>query len=276
MAGEWIPIRTDIFDCPQVVRILSKLCPDSVRDSSERVRQTSTIVGALVRMWSLFDRYTEDGFLKNYSSEVLDQMVGMAGFSAAVVEVGWLVVVENGLQMPEFSKYLSKTAKTRMKDSQRKKAERAASKECPENVQEVSDKNRTTIQENTTEKNLEIKKDSSEPSRSSEPVDNSIVFDCVGKDAGQWNPPLKLIQVFRDAYPHHDVVAELRKAVAWIVANPAKRKTKKGMPAFLNRWMERAKPSTDTNTRQKTQAEKDAILAEARARRAKEDGRDGS
>lgn len=120
------------------------------------------------------------------------------------------------------------------------------------------------------------KKDSSEPPRASEPVDTSITFSCVGKDPGPWNPPLKLIQVFRDAYPHHDVVGELRKAVAWIVANPGKRKTKKGMPAFLNRWMERAKPSTDTNTRQKTQAEKDAILAEARARRAREDGRDGS
>ncbi len=128
--------------------------------------------------------------------------------------------------------------------------------------------------------NLDLGKeheDSSEPSRASEPVDTSIVFDCVGKDPGPWSPPLKLIQVFRDAYPHHDIVAELRKAVAWIVSNPGNRKTKKGMPSFLNRWMARAKPTlTEGTKREKTQAEKDAILAKVRADRAKEDGRDGT
>jgi hypothetical protein len=61
MAGEWIPVRVDLFGCPQVVQILSKLCPECVRTKSERVRKTSEIVGALVRMWSLFDRHTDDG-----------------------------------------------------------------------------------------------------------------------------------------------------------------------------------------------------------------------
>lgn len=159
MAGEWIPIRVDLFDCPQVVRILSELCPESVRDMSERVRKTSEIVGALVRMWSLFDRYTEDGILRGYTVSVLDQIVGLPGFANAVACVGWLQINPNSLEMPEFSKYLSTTAKSRMKDAQRKKASRAASEICPENVREKSDQNRTTKQKNTKENNTEDKKE---------------------------------------------------------------------------------------------------------------------
>lgn len=155
MAGEWIPLRTDIFDCPQVVRILSELCPDSVRNPSERVRKTSEIVGALVRMWALFDRYTEDGILHNYTSNILDQVVGIDGFSDSVQSVGWLQIHDDCLEMPEFSRYLSKSAKGRMKDSQRKQAERSESEKRPRSVQENSDKKRTTIQYNTKEKNTE-------------------------------------------------------------------------------------------------------------------------
>lgn len=159
MAGEWIPIRVDLFDCPQVVRILSELCPETVLDMSERVRRTSEIVGALVRMWSLFDRYTEDGILRGYTVSVLDQIVGLPGFANAAACVGWLQINSNSLEMPEFSKYLSTTAKSRMKDAQRKKASRAASEICPQNVREKSDQNRTTKQKNTKENNTEDKKE---------------------------------------------------------------------------------------------------------------------
>lgn len=167
MAGEWIPVRTDIFDCPEVVRILSELCPNSVRNLSElcpdsvqamsdRVRKSSEIVGTLVRLWALFDRYTEDGKLKNYTPAILDQMFGIDGFCSAVASVGWLEIGENYVEMPGFSKYLSKTAKARMKDAQRKKAERAASEICPKNVRNDSDENRTTKEKKRKQKNLLI------------------------------------------------------------------------------------------------------------------------
>lgn len=176
MAGEWIPIRVDLFDCPQVVRILSELCPGSVLDMSERVRKTSEVVGALVRMWSLFDRYTEDGKLRGYTPSVLDQLVGLPGFANSVASVGWLQITDIGLEMPEFSKYLSTTAKSRMKDAQRKKASRAASESCPENVREKTDRNRTTIQYNTIQKNTEDKKEN--PLKS--PKGDTSVFDASG------------------------------------------------------------------------------------------------
>lgn len=42
---------------------------------------------------------------------------------------------------------------------------------------------------------------------------------------------------FRAAYPRIDVLAELRKARAWCVANPSKRKTSRGVSRFLNSWL---------------------------------------
>jgi hypothetical protein len=41
------------------------------------------------------------------------------------------------------------------------------------------------------------------------------------------------------AYPAVDVLGEARKALAWINANPTKRKTARGMARFLVSWMSR-------------------------------------
>ena len=38
-------------------------------------------------------------------------------------------------------------------------------------------------------------------------------------------------------YPAVDVLQQLRQMRAWLVANPAKRKTKQGINAFVVRWL---------------------------------------
>ncbi len=45
---------------------------------------------------------------------------------------------------------------------------------------------------------------------------------------------------YAETYPGIDAAAECRKARQWCIDNPAKRKTAKGMTAFLNRWMQKA------------------------------------
>lgn len=68
-------------------------------------------------------------------------------------------------------------------------------------------------------------------------------FPCVpGRSHG---PPLWLlteafIAELASAYPAVDVPAESRRAHVWVKANLERRKTAKGMAAFLNRWMARA------------------------------------
>lgn len=55
-----------------------------------------------------------------------------------------------------------------------------------------------------------------------------------------WAASKKLIQTMEQAFPDLDVLAEVAKAKAWLLANKSKRKTPGGMPRFLNNWLARA------------------------------------
>jgi hypothetical protein len=44
---------------------------------------------------------------------------------------------------------------------------------------------------------------------------------------------------FAELYPAVDVLQAVRKACGWLVTNPKQRKTKSGMPKFLNAWLSR-------------------------------------
>lgn len=48
-----------------------------------------------------------------------------------------------------------------------------------------------------------------------------------------------LLPTWEQAYPGVDIRAEIRKAHAWEMANPMKRKTPRGRSRFLNSWMAR-------------------------------------
>jgi len=48
------------------------------------------------------------------------------------------------------------------------------------------------------------------------------------------------VRVWLRAYPGVDLAAEGRKIIAWWFANPAKRKTRRGLKRFLNSWFSRA------------------------------------
>jgi hypothetical protein len=65
-----------------------------------------------------------------------------------------------------------------------------------------------------------------------------LVFPCSGQPA-EWPLVQSHIDRLGELYPAVDVPAECRKALAWIEANPTKRKTARGMKRFLNGWMSR-------------------------------------
>lgn len=72
---------------------------------------------------------------------------------------------------------------------------------------------------------------------SNESTNALLTFPTVGLAGKSW--PLMPAQVTRwcEAFPDLDVLSECRRALAWIEANPAKRKTAGGMTAFLVRWL---------------------------------------
>ncbi len=127
MAGDWIKMRTDLHTHPKVVRIVSAACPQNVRSVSARC----LIVGALHAMWSLFDAHSTDGKLMGYTHDALDNLVGVEGFAAAVESVGWLIVSDKCLEMPNFEAHNGKGAKRRAEDTAAKRVRRMSA-ECPQ------------------------------------------------------------------------------------------------------------------------------------------------
>lgn len=71
-----------------------------------------------------------------------------------------------------------------------------------------------------------------------------LTFPVVGDPQNpEWPLTASKVAELREAFPGLDVGAESRKSLAWLNANPLKRKTARGMSAFLFRWMERAQNS---------------------------------
>jgi len=69
-----------------------------------------------------------------------------------------------------------------------------------------------------------------------------LTFACVGQKA-TWPLDASQVAAWATVYPNLDVLAECRRANAYIEANPSKRKTAGGMPRFLVAWLNR---STDS------------------------------
>ncbi len=53
----------------------------------------------------------------------------------------------------------------------------------------------------------------------------------------EYGVPEDLYREFISAYPGVSVMAEFGKMRAWLITNPTRRKTVKGMPAFMNSWL---------------------------------------
>lgn len=118
-------MRADLLTHPKVVRIAAALKVDRLRT-----------IGGLFAAWCLFDAHSEDGALPGYTDAVLNEMVGLKGFAAAMRNVGWLQFDDDGLTMPEFEEHNGKSAKIRAEDSKRKRKDRT-------NVQNIPDKHTT-------------------------------------------------------------------------------------------------------------------------------------
>lgn len=60
------------------------------------------------------------------------------------------------------------------------------------------------------------------------------------KDGGDYVVTENDVERFEQLYSDLDIHAEMRKIYAWLINNTKKRKTKRGMPKFLNGWINRS------------------------------------
>lgn len=269
MAGDWIPICVDLLTKREVVII-------AARTKWSRYE----VVGRLVEFWAWVSAESADGRIDGLT---LDELASVHSFDRrfldALLGVGWVTQDEAGLTIPNFERWLSGSAKRRLRARDRQINHRKGmSRSCHTFVTNVSrsqrDKSVTREEKRREENNIRsspsvtssLSEEShhvgecvldycSETKNCSEigiadslplqlPADipseiATLTFPCDGR-VGQWRVPSDFYQMLRMSYQTIDVDAEIRKAYAWIAANPDRRKTARGMTRFLTNWMNRA------------------------------------
>lgn len=66
-----------------------------------------------------------------------------------------------------------------------------------------------------------------------------IYFPVVGNGSKEWILNLSKLKEYKQVYTV-DLETEIPKAKQWLIDNPTRRKTAKGMPRFINSWLARA------------------------------------
>lgn len=88
------------------------------------------------------------------------------------------------------------------------------------------------------EKERKEKTDIAQSPSASEPI--LLSFPCVGNGTMEWGLTHSKAKEYLESFPAVDIEIEARKALQWCRDNPQKRKTFRGMPAFLSRWFSKA------------------------------------
>lgn len=223
MAGEWIPMRIDLADDPAVIMIAGLLGVDEY-----------AVVGRLHRLWVWVNRHLTSGHAPGVTEQWIDRFLATPGFAAAMRKAGWLLVRTGAVEFPNFERWNSQGAKRRLLAAQRKRAERSQSCHAP-GVTETRPKERKGEK-----KKEETPSESGPEPALPDPGPPVMTFPANGKGSPAWGLTAAKLAEYRDSFPGLDVPAELRKARQWCIDNPKKRKTLRGMAAFLTRWLSKA------------------------------------
>jgi hypothetical protein len=142
MAGDWVPVRTDLEDDPTVVHMVTVLSRCCVTEPLRQwpVLVTRLVIGCLGKFWGIADGQTIDGFLAGYTPELMDAKIGLAGFTEALASAPepWVVVEPNGLRIPKFGEFMGDSAKKRLQDRKRQRSHRTRDKSQPPGVTGVT------------------------------------------------------------------------------------------------------------------------------------------
>jgi hypothetical protein len=116
MAGDWIKVEKSTPRKPEVMAIADELGI-----------HIDHAFGLCFRFWCWCDDQMTDGHAQSVTNVTLDSSFGHAGFATALVKVGWLRVRNGSLEVPNFDRHLSESAKNRALSGMRKAKQRAKS-----------------------------------------------------------------------------------------------------------------------------------------------------
>lgn len=114
MAGDWIAIDVNLIRKREVLILSQRLKMDP-----------HLVVGLLVDFWGWLSQQTENGVTKNCDDVTLLSAVGgTKEFWCALEDVGWSQMSHDELSIPNWDRWMSQSAKTRMKARDRKRKQR--------------------------------------------------------------------------------------------------------------------------------------------------------
>jgi hypothetical protein len=79
------------------------------------------------RFWCWCDDNLADGHAFGVTKMILDRVIGHDGFAQAVAKVGWLIDLGDAIEIPNFHRHLSQSAKNRALAAERKRSQRTES-----------------------------------------------------------------------------------------------------------------------------------------------------
>jgi hypothetical protein len=202
--------------------------------------------GLCFRFWSWCDdQLSSECHRVTVTSVTVDSVIGHSGFASAMIQVGWLIETSGGIEVPNFDRHLSKSAKSRSRnaENQQLRRKRVAKMSPPAGDKTVTreEKRRyreaasatSTCSEPETVTELTV----TEPAEPEpEPV---IILPCKGKGPKEYAVSQEEASELAEAYPAVEVMPELLRVRQWLRANPARQKTHRGCSRFLNSWFSR-------------------------------------
>lgn len=113
MKDDWLPIRHNLHEDIHVIRMAAAL------DTS-----TFEVVGLLVQFWGWSSTNSDDGILSRLDRDTLRTCLPVPALVDALFDVGWLDETEDGLAIPHFDLWMSRSANRRLKERERKRKAR--------------------------------------------------------------------------------------------------------------------------------------------------------
>lgn len=109
MAGDWLKFETNTPEKREVLAMTIEL----------GYEDPDLTVGKLIRVWRWFDQHTVNGNAQSVTPALLDRLISVTGITQAMANVGWMIVTDDGLVLPNFERHNGKTAKDRVLSAKR-------------------------------------------------------------------------------------------------------------------------------------------------------------
>lgn len=144
MAGDWIPMRLDLYEDPAVTYMAEQIS-----------QREEVIVGYLHRVWAWASRQCHDGTVTNVTLMSLGRVTSLPDFPQLMAEAGWLEhgVDEDGvsfIRFPNWERWMAQSAKKRILAAKRQSKKRHG--EVTKTSRSKRDKSVTTGEERREDK----------------------------------------------------------------------------------------------------------------------------